>query len=59
MKTGKFLSIAFFGLVFGVTSFAQKSVDKNGMQRYIVRQTSGERNLEEEFSNNLKMALCL
>ena len=34
MKTGKFLSIAFFGLVFGVTSFAQKSVIVGGAAMY-------------------------
>jgi uncharacterized surface protein with fasciclin (FAS1) repeats len=34
MKTRKFLSIAFFGLMFGVTSFAQKSVIVGGAAMY-------------------------
>ena len=34
MKTGKFLSIAFFALVFGATSFAQKSVMVGGAAMY-------------------------
>lgn len=34
MKTRKFLSIAFFALVFGATSFAQKSVMVGGAAMY-------------------------
>jgi len=34
MKTKKFLSIAFFGLLFGVTSFAQKSIMVGGAAMY-------------------------
>ncbi|MBW4361775.1 fasciclin domain-containing protein [Flavobacterium taihuense] len=34
MKTTKFLSIAFFGLMFGVTSFAQKSLMVGGAAMY-------------------------
>jgi uncharacterized surface protein with fasciclin (FAS1) repeats len=34
MKTRKFLSIAFFGLMFGVTSYAQKSVMVGGAAMY-------------------------
>jgi hypothetical protein len=34
MKTTKFLSIAFFALVFGATSFAQKSVMIGGAAMY-------------------------
>ncbi|GEC72065.1 fasciclin [Flavobacterium flevense] len=34
MKTRKFLSVAFFALVFGVTSFAQKAVTVGGAPMY-------------------------
>ena len=34
MKTTKFLSVAFFALVFGATSFAQKSVMVGGAEMY-------------------------
>ena len=37
MKTKKFLSIAFFALVFGATSFAQKSVMVGGAAMYPIK----------------------